>query len=73
MTRKGIRLCKIYWYGSTQRAEFFHQCLEKFPYGRMNEKVPYLIKEMRWIGTKLKRAEPQAAWGQATQSAEILL
>jgi hypothetical protein len=26
----------------------------------MNEKVPYLIREMRWIGTKLKRAEEQA-------------
>ena len=37
----------------------------------MNEKVPYLIREMRWIGTKLKRAEQQAAWqlvgGGATQ------
>ena len=27
----------------------------------MNEKLPYLIREMRWIGTKLKRAEKQAA------------
>ena len=27
----------------------------------MNEKVPYLIREMRWIGTKLKRAEQKEA------------
>ena len=27
----------------------------------MNEKVPYLIREMRWIGKKLQRAEQQAA------------
>ena len=71
MTRKGIHLCKIYWYGTTQRAEFFHQCLKKFPYGRMNKKVPYLISEMRWIGTKLKRAEQAAGQLVSGSAAQI--
>ena len=53
----GVNWCKIYWTGVSQRAMFLHQCLEKFPYGKMHKKVRYLIRGMRWIGRKLENAE----------------
>ena len=56
-TTLGVNWCNFYWTGVSHRAMFLHQCLEKFPYGRMHEKVRYLIRGMRWIGRKVENAE----------------
>ena len=53
----GVDRCRFYWTGVSHRAMFLHQCLEKFPYGRMDKKVRYLIRGMRWIGRKVENAE----------------
>merc|ERR1719284_1844556 len=52
--------CKLYWTGAAHKASFFNQCLQKFPYDRLDRNGKVLVKQLRWTARKLQRDEKRA-------------